>query len=162
MQRRRRRPESGRNAVVTPCPLAREAISALADGERPPVAEAIVAAHITDCQACREFGAGVMTLKRRLRLEALAIPTGGGANEVLALLGNPGQSSRSGGESQLPRPGPSRGRRSWARATRWAVGLAPLGFALPALALGVFAHVHVVPSHVLSPCTLGLHHVRGR
>jgi hypothetical protein len=33
---------------------------------------------------------------------------------------------------------------------------------VPALALGVFAHIHVVPSHVLTPCTLGLHYVSRR
>ena len=37
-----------------------------------------------------------------------------------------------------------------------------LSIAIPALALGAFAHVHIVPSHALSPCTMWLHHAQPR
>jgi anti-sigma factor RsiW len=157
LTRRRLRVE-GRNASpLIRCHLAREAISALVDGEEPPVSEAITSAHLAQCRLCGEFQASVLSLTRQIRVRALA-PAPGNAGEILELLGytNEAPAPRHG----WVRPWAERYRFSLVRASQWAAGIVPLGLALPALALGAFAHIHVVPSHVPSPCTMALHHHR--
>jgi len=157
--RRRRRPEPDRAGLLTSCRLAREAISALVDGEEAPIGEAVVAAHIARCRPCREYRARIESLKRQLRVRALATSSGG-VDVVLDLLRCAGEASRPDGVPALSWT--DRHRRACLRATQWAAGVVPLGFALPALALGAFAHIHVVPSHVISRCTVGLGHLRRR
>jgi predicted anti-sigma-YlaC factor YlaD len=145
--------------VVITCGVAREAVSALIDGEAPPVSEAIAANHLARCRECREFRADAVSLTRQMRLQTFAgVPNS--APEALARLGCRDQTEAA------PRPrGRARVRVSrvlWSRATQWAVGVVPLGIAIPALALGAFAHIHIIPTHTLSPCTMWLHHARPR
>jgi anti-sigma factor RsiW len=159
LTRRQRRLESRRAGAIIPCPVAREALSALVDGEEPAITEASVTDHLGRCQACREFRASVVSITRRMRVRALA-PVSSRATEILGLLGCAGQ-------APATRPHGSRRwagkpRFSWVRATQWAAGIAPLGFAVPALALGMFAHIHIVPSHVLTPCTMSLRQAQHR
>lgn len=157
----KRRPSRRGTQCTTPlisCQLAREAISALVDRETPPISEEIVTGHLAQCQACQAFRRSVVSLTREIRVRAFD-PVPNDAGEILELLGYSGQ-------ALTPRCGRAhsraeRRRFSWARASQWAAGIVPLGLAVPALALGVFAHIHIVPSHVLTPCTIGLHHVRG-
>jgi RNA polymerase sigma-70 factor (ECF subfamily) len=139
------------------CQLAREAISALVDGEDPPVSEMIISAHLAQCPRCRQFRTGVVSLRRQVCVRVFA-PTASSPGEILELLGY---------SDAAPVDSRGRARRwaqthrfSWVRATQWAAGVVPLGVALPALALGAFAHIHIVPSHVPSPCTMSLHHAR--
>ena len=40
---------------VIGCQAAHEAISALVDGESAPISEALMKAHLAECQNCREF-----------------------------------------------------------------------------------------------------------
>lgn len=144
------------SSPLTSCLLAREAISALVDGEEPPIAETIATSHIAQCAGCQAFRTSVVSLAREMRVRAFD-PAPHHVADVLERLGCTDQVQ----EPRLDRThfSPQRRRRSWARASQWAIGIAPVGFAVPALALGVFAHIHVAPSHVLTPCTLGLHHV---
>ncbi|HLN05486.1 MAG TPA: zf-HC2 domain-containing protein [Acidimicrobiales bacterium] len=145
-------------STVIGCHVAREAISALVDGEEPLVPRSVTSGHLARCQACREFQAGVATLRRQMSVRALA-PSPDRASEVLTLLGFGGQAPTA--NETRARPWAHRRHIAWIRASQWAVGAVPLGVAVPALALGVFAHPHIVPPHVLSPCTMGLaHHFR--
>jgi predicted anti-sigma-YlaC factor YlaD len=159
MVKRRRGRMNNQSSPLTSCLLAREAISALIDGEEPPLSEAITAAHIARCAGCEAFRTGVLSLAREMRVRAFD-PAPDGPGDVLERLGCADRVR----EPTLDRThfSAQKCRRSWARASGWAIGIAPVGFAVPALALGVFAHIHVVPSHVLTPCTLGLHHVSRR
>jgi anti-sigma factor RsiW len=156
LKRRRSRRRTQRASPLISCQLAREAISALVDSEDPPVSEAIASAHISQCHRCQEFRTSVVTLTREMRVRAFEVAPHD-AGEILERLDHRDKVAK-------PRHGgvrlwAERRRFSWARATQWAAGVVPLGVAVPALALGVFAHIHVVPSHVLTPCTIGLHHV---
>jgi predicted anti-sigma-YlaC factor YlaD len=157
LMRRRRRTRSRGSSTIIRCDVAREAISALADDEEPPVAEAITAAHLSECEGCREFQASVVSLTRQMRLRVHA-PTASRATEVLAALGCTDPASASASDEYEVLRWADRRRLSWVRATQWAAGVLPLGFAVPALALGVFVHIHIVPSHVLTPCTMSLIH----
>jgi anti-sigma factor RsiW len=158
LMRRERRTDSWRSGAIVPCRLAREAISALADGEEPPVPEAITSAHLEGCDGCRQFQERVESLRRQMRVHVF-VPVQG-ETAVLTMLGcaEPAPATRS---ARARWCGPLR-QVSWLRASQWAAGVVPLGVAVPALALGMF-HIHIVPSHVPTPCTLSLgHHARGR
>jgi predicted anti-sigma-YlaC factor YlaD len=148
-----------RSSSIIPCTLAREAISALADGEDPPVAEDIAVAHIAKCGECATFRANVVSLTRQMRVR-VHTPAPSREAKILAMLGC-NDAAPPIYESRWRRWGDRR-RLSWVRAAQWAAGLVPLGVAVPALAIGVFAHVHIVPSHVLTPCTVALVHHAGR
>jgi predicted anti-sigma-YlaC factor YlaD len=56
------------------CRRAHEWISLRADGELSQFEEALLDAHLMDCEACRAFSAGVMTTTREIRLAPLARP----------------------------------------------------------------------------------------
>jgi predicted anti-sigma-YlaC factor YlaD len=113
------------------CERAREAISALVDGEDPGVLRAAVDTHVDRCPACRAWHEDVTALARRTRVApADAVP-----DLTAAILA-----------SATPRPSAPRG--VGARHARLAltfVGLFQLGLALPALLFGadVAASLHV-------------------
>jgi len=154
LRRRRVRDEAAtRLDTVLPCDLAREAISALSDGEEPPVPELVLDAHVVQCERCRGFRSGVASLSRQMRVRAyIAAPDC--ATEILDALGC-SEDTTSFDRECWPRRD-HRGPRSLVRATQWAAAIVPLGVAAPALALGAFAHLHYPPSHVPTPCTVSL------
>jgi predicted anti-sigma-YlaC factor YlaD len=140
------------------CRLAREAVSAIADGEVPPISRAATEAHLAGCQGCRDFQAKISLLNRRLSVCLLpAIPDR--TEEILARLG----------ADRVQSAHTNKGRyrkdqlcHSLRRASRWAVTAVPLGLAVPALVLGTSSHLHIVASHVVAPCAMFLaHHLRG-
>ncbi|HUZ20636.1 MAG TPA: zf-HC2 domain-containing protein [Acidimicrobiales bacterium] len=142
------------------CELVREALSARLDGEEAPANDAEVDEHLGRCRSCRDFEARLAAITRRIRLHALGpIPDLTAelvAPATRALVATvPGEAARA-GRSRY------RGSVRWALVARWAAAIVPLGLTLPPLALGAFTHVHVVPSHVPTPCTFTLlvHHLR--
>lgn len=144
-----------RPADVTTCELARESLSAEADGESATLTADARQRHVDGCASCRAFADDVNALNRTLRVRAADAP-GEGASAVLALLGVPASPP---GEpcDRAPRTARRAGRRvrhAVAAGALWAVALIPLGVAVPALAAGAFAHVHIVGTHAPSPCTL--------
>ena len=150
---------------IVGCDLVREAISAMCDGEAPPIPETAAGTHLAGCQGCRAFQAEVMALARQMSLTVLP-PIPDRTSEIIASLGiwETAQTAQTAQTAHAARARRSRDRRriSWGRASQWAASVVPLGLAVPALALGVFGHPHIVPSHVLTPCTMFLaHHFRG-
>lgn len=139
--------------VVVTCRTAREAISALLDGEESPVTEDLLATHVSACASCESFHARAATLSRRLRVRAFE-PAPSREDEILSALGIAAATS----PMRWPQPPRRvmRWRASGVSATQWAAAVVPLGVAVPALALGAFAHVHIVASHVATPCTSSL------
>jgi hypothetical protein len=135
------------------CPLVREALSARADGEPGGVPDSLVDAHVATCEACRQFASELSALVRATRLRVLA-PAPDLSGQILAALGGP-PPDRS-GAALLDRFFAHLRHPRWSRTTQWVVAFAPLGVALPTLALGVFGHPHMLPSHVLTPCTAEL------
>jgi predicted anti-sigma-YlaC factor YlaD len=122
------------------CAAARETLSAGLDGERGPLPENVLRAHLAGCPACRLHGDEIALLSRRLRLEpepSPPDPDGGLAATVLA------------------RIAAERRRRRLALTLR--AGAAAL--ALAALPLGVVAasaHAAGRPTHARTPCTAWL------
>jgi predicted anti-sigma-YlaC factor YlaD len=126
------------------CERAREAISALVDGEDPGVLLAAVDAHVDRCPGCRAWHDGVTALARRTRVApADAVPD---LTERIVAAAPPAVSATH----------PAHGAANWpkaavggvARHARLAltfVGLFQLGLALPALLFGadVAASLHV-------------------
>ena len=141
--------------AVLPCNLVREAISALFDGEGAPVPEGIVDSHVALCAGCRVFRSGLETLSRQLRVRAFD-PTPGYDAAILLSFGGTANTPSMDRDCGRRRRDPAR--RSLLRATQWAAGIVPLGIAVPALALGAFAHLHIAPSHFPTPCTVPLIH----
>jgi len=134
--------------------VAREAISALVDGEELPIPESVADAHVSQCRKCREFQAQVLSLTRQLSVRVVPRRTDRTA-EILTSLGLSAEALASAAcEPAQAR----RGRLTFARATQWAAGFAPLVLAVPALALGAFAHTHIVPSHDMARCMMSLSH----
>ena len=161
-RRRRRRwrrlwPALRGSNLIIGCQAAREAISALVDGESPPVSEAVTKTHLANCPGCRQFQANVVSLRRHMSVRVLA-PIPDRTTEILASLALPSHPM-----GARARPWAYRRRIPWMRATQWAAGVLPLGIAVPALALGAFTHTDLIGSHVLSPCTSFLvhHHLGG-
>ncbi len=139
------------NAIVA-CSVAREAISALVDGEELPVPESVAKTHLSQCKPCSEFQARVVSLTRELSVRV--VPPDGDCTSVLTSFGLSRETL-----SERGAPEPSRAlrlRSSFVRATQWTAGVAPLVVAVPALALGVFAHTHIAPTHQLAPCMMSL------
>jgi len=138
--------------------VARETISAVVDGEEPPIPETAARAHLSRCEACRDFEARVVSLAREMSVRALP-PRPDCTTEMLTSLGFSGEvlATQDGREHAW---WSYRRRLAFVRATQWTAGLAPLVLAVPALALGVFAHAHIVPSHELTPCMMSLAHRR--
>jgi len=156
LHRRRRQ----RLPTIISCREVREAISALVDGEESSLPEPLTSAHLAECRECRTFQADIRSLTREIRVRALR-PIPSHTAEMLASLGLP--SLQNAVEETGQRPRSRRRQYSWLRATQWVAGLAPLCLALPALAFGAFDHIHLVGSHVLTPCTFALpHDLRGR
>lgn len=140
------------------CEVTREAISARLDGEEPPVPDEVTSRHLATCRPCRDFESRAAAMRHQMRLSVLP-ELRDLTQEVLALLDceDPVTTAQLAPSALLGR----RPRPSWLRVTQWAAGLMPLGVAVPALALGIFSHPHIVPSHVLTPCTMSLVHHLG-
>jgi anti-sigma factor RsiW len=157
-QFRRRDQLAVRSSAVIACATAHEAISSLVDGEISPITDEATRAHLASCRDCQEFEAGVVSLRRQMSVRVLA-PRPDRTTEILALLGFPSHPSQVDAPRARLKGYPERV--FWVRATQWAAGLAPLVIAVPALALGAFTHLHLVGSHVLTPCTSYLvrHHL---
>ena len=155
--RRWRRTPIQRPSTIIGCQAAHEAISALSDGESPPISEALMKAHLAQCQNCGEFQEKVVSLRRQMSIRVLA-PVPDRTSEILVALGFPDRPVEIRAPSSTPR------RRVFLiRTTQWASGVIPLGIAGSALALGAFANPHLLGSHVLTPCTQFLaHHHPGR
>ncbi len=146
-----------RRGFIVDCALAREAISALADGEEPPIAEAVADSHLARCEACRRFQSRIRSLTRETSVAVLP-PIADRTSEIVALLTTLDHAQTACAAKGRPRGDRRSG--SWGRATQWVASVVPLGVAVPSLALGLFSHTHVVASHVLTPCTMLLvHHV---
>lgn len=127
------------------CERAREAISALVDGEDPGVLRAAVDAHVDRCPGCRAWHEDVTGLARATRV-APADPVPDLTDTILASA-NPRALSAS-SPAQSTGYWPKVRRRSAARHARLAltfVGLFQLGLAVPALLFGadVAASLHV-------------------
>ena len=145
------------SSAVIGCRAAREAISALVDGEPAPISEALMKAHLEECENCREFQEKVVSLRRQMSIRVLA-PVPDRTSEILLALGFPDHPI----ETRVRRWTPRR-RISLIRTTQWVSGVVPLGVAVSALTLGAFSHPDVIGSHVLTPCTQFLaHHHPGR
>lgn len=156
VRRRRRTPMRCSSAVIG-CRAAHEAISALVDGESAPISEALMRAHLAECQNCREFQAKVVSLRRQMSVRLLS-PVPDRTSEILVALGLPDHPIQTRVRGWTPRR-----RVSLIRTTQWASGVIPLGIAVSALSLGAFTHPDLVGSHVLTPCTQFLaHHHPGR
>lgn len=133
------------------CEAVREAISARFDGERPTVGGEVAAAHVAACPVCEAFQESLVPLARQVRLRvSRSVPEGLAQGLTPPGCGDPRPAWS--GRLRLGHLPVSR----WLRAAQWAGAVVPAGVAIPALALGAFAHVHIVPSHVLTPCTASL------
>ena len=149
---RRPRPlRSRKKRAIVSCDEAREAISARLDGERPPFPAHSLDAHLSTCQACREFEAAALALGRSVRLRATRPVPDDLVETLVALIG--------------PSPRPvliSLVRRrsgagfGYASTARWAGAIVPAALAAAAISLGVGSHPHLVPTRPPSPCTIGL------
>ena len=120
----RRKTDARRANPLVSCHLAREAISALVDGEEPPISDAITSSHVAQCDGCQEFRARVASLTREMRVRAFD-PEPDGSQAVLELLGYRDR-------GVVPRHRRTRtlqSRVSLARASQWAAGVVPLGVA---------------------------------
>lgn len=121
------------------CDLAREAISALSDGEEPPpgTSPAQLAAHLARCRECAAFEAGVTELRQLLRPGRLQLLQGGGGGPL----------------PRLRRP-----------PVRRLATAAAAALALPFLALGALNHVPLRPRPHVAPCSQALvrHRAAGR
>jgi predicted anti-sigma-YlaC factor YlaD len=126
------------------CERAREAISALVDGEDPGVLRAAVDAHVDRCPACRAWHDDVTALARMTRV-APADPVPDLTAAIMAAAASPALSATipAHGAGNWPKAA-GRGARH-ARLALTFVGLFQLGLALPALLFGadVAASLHV-------------------
>lgn len=140
----------GRSSLSGSCDEVREAISARFDGEHGPLSESILARHLGACQPCRAYEQGLWGLSREVGLRAPRAAPNGFARQLAGAARNlpsPGRASRLHGHLVDM---------NWMRVLGWAGAVAPAAVAIPALALGAYAHVDIVPSHVLTPCTAHL------
>jgi hypothetical protein len=128
-----------------------------------PVLERDLDAHVEACEACQDFEADAVAIGRRLRLRAPRPVPDGLVETLVPLLGPSGTTlvtlpfTR-----RRPRGGSRRSR--WARTAGWAGVMAPVVLAAVALAVGVGADPHLVPTRPPSPCTFALlerHVLRG-
>lgn len=137
------------------CDQARESLSAAADGEDTLLTAGALEQHLAHCARCRAFSDDVVTLNRTLRVHAADVPRDG-QRAVLEVIGVAASPTVDGGDraTESPRRRVRRVRHGVAVGALWASALVPLGVAVPALAAGSFAHVHIVGTHTPSPCTL--------
>ncbi|MGO9196955.1 MAG: zf-HC2 domain-containing protein [Acidimicrobiales bacterium] len=142
---------------VIRCDAAREALSALTDGETSPIPEGPLRAHVELCVSCRAFASELDELSPRLRIGSVT-PAPDAAPGVLAAIraSEPPQWRRALGRVARSDPPPAGRLPQWLSVARWGGPATAIGVAVPALVLGVFTHVHVVPSHVVTPCTHAL------
>lgn len=146
------------NARPVSCELVCETVSALLDGEVPPLQPDAAAAHVAGCVECRDFQSRVGSLSRGLRVHAY-VPTPQPSAELFESLGCPAGVPASVPASWTRRA--HRGHQRLVRATQWAAAIVPVCVTVPALALGVFAHVHVVGTMVPAPCIASIPHAIG-
>jgi predicted anti-sigma-YlaC factor YlaD len=114
------------------CATAREAISAILDGEDPSSDPDEVEAHLAQCAACRAWREAAHDVTRRARLQP-ARPGASRAAEVLAAVPARTPTTRRPGLAGL------------ARASLAAIAAAQLALAIPCLLLG---HDHSAPEHI--------------
>jgi len=147
---------AGRQTIVG-CEQAREAISARLDGERPQISDAVAAAHLAACPACRKFDANLVDLTRLVRLRT-SRPTPEGLKKMLVSISAADARPTFGVAHRryLIRGFPL----TWFTAGRWTATLTPAIVVVAAL-LGGSAPSHLVSSDVPTPCTIRLvmHHV---
>lgn len=128
------------DTVAPECEAAREAMSALIDGEQSPLSGAWLTAHLVDCGRCRDWYAAAAEIRRRSRL-ALVPEVPDLVDRVLAV-------------TDVSQEHVSRlddGRRGW-RITRTLLActaIAQLWFALPVLLFARDPDVAVHPAHEL-------------
>ena len=118
IRRRRRTPIQCSSAVIG-CRSAHEAISALVDGEPAPISEALMKAHLAECQNCREFREKVVSLRRQMSVRVF-LPVPDLTSEILVAFGFPDHPI----ETRVRRRTPRR-RVSLIRTTQWASGVVP-------------------------------------
>jgi len=147
-----RRRRGGTGAEALSCDTVRLAISAGLDGEPVDLAGARVAAHMADCESCRQFAEGARVLRGHMSLrtsrrapEALKDLLAGEWVDPVALAPPLG----AGLGRTLPRPG-------WGRTARWAGALVPAVALVVALPLGALSAAQAKPTHAPTPCTRNL------
>lgn len=158
MTKRPRGAATARGVVAPTCAAVREAISARFDGEESPLVDSVVDGHVAECPGCFAFETAMPALKRRMSVR-ISEPTSDLLNRLLVaeLRAAPRTATRRIANGRGRGGSPTRG----AQAAQLVAAALPLLFAVPALVLGVFSHVHIVPAHVPGPCTVLLsHHFR--
>lgn len=152
---------SGGPVRLLGCEEAVEAVSARLDGERVPVGERDLDAHLASCPSCREFEARIADLGRRVRLmPARPVPDHLVATLAPLLEPSAGSLPRALRQTLRRRFAPGTGP-DWAGAAGWAGATLSVVLVAVALSFGVGQHPHLVPTRPVSPCTEGLpsHHL---
>jgi predicted anti-sigma-YlaC factor YlaD len=136
------------------CSTAREALSALLDGESIPLSRSIVDGHVAECRDCSAYSRELAAMTGRLRVRHLeAVPDLSAS--IVAALDETRPIDTTLGRRLLRR---ARHVSCWAAGARWSIPVISLAVALPAIAFGGVGHLVVVPSHHLSPCVQVLTH----
>ncbi|MEV0128005.1 zf-HC2 domain-containing protein [Dactylosporangium sp. NPDC050688] len=133
-------PGRGGDYLSVECMRYREALSARMDGEDEPVAPALVDAHLTQCEACRQWQAHAVSATRMVRLWPLhtaPLP----AERLLAGF-SPATAS--------PAASGTRAARRWLSRPRLVLGLRALlgGFGMAQFVLGIAQAANAATTHV--------------
>jgi anti-sigma factor RsiW len=146
------RHRGGKSTGALLCDTVQLAISAGLDGEPVDLAGARVAAHMADCESCRQFDEGARLLRGQLSLRTSRRAPGALkellAGELVDSVG-PAPPLAAGLGRALPRPG-------WGRMVRWAGALIPAAAVVVALPLGALSAAQAKPTHAPTPCTQNL------
>ncbi|HUC36757.1 MAG TPA: zf-HC2 domain-containing protein [Acidimicrobiales bacterium] len=138
------------------CDEIRQAMSARFDEELSDLAGGVVSAHVDGCDECRRVQLEMSDLARRSGVTSpRPVPEGlvPMLSEVLREdLGSQPASTKARPWREVVSP---------RRMLRWGVAAAPVLVLSVALPLGAGANPRLVPSHLRTPCTAGLHFAHG-
>jgi len=138
------------------CDVIRRELSARLDGETTALGHTALDSHLAMCEDCAEFLVQATDLSRRMVLRSSRPVPQGLVPTLSSIL-------RSNPEAKAAASMRRWGHRAigWRRALRWAAAVVPAGVAVVVLPLGAGANPRLVPSHVSTPCTVGLVHHGG-